>query len=93
MANQNDAYNNLVNVAASGTCEPAMPGGPPPPNCGCAGSGKTRVVPKSPDESLLVEKLAGSPSCGDRMPNTGDPLPDTQQQLVKDWISAGAKQD
>jgi hypothetical protein len=93
MANQTDAYNNLVNVAASGTCEPAMPGGPPPPNCGCAMSGKTRVVPSSPDQSLLVEKLAGNPSCGDRMPNTGEPLPDTQQNLVKDWISAGAKQD
>jgi len=93
MANMKDAYTNLVGAMASGNCEPAMPGGAPPPNCGCASSGKTRVVADNPDESLLVEKLAGNPSCGDRMPNTGEPLPDAQQKLVKDWIAAGAKFD
>jgi polyvinyl alcohol dehydrogenase (cytochrome) len=93
MSNQKDAYDNLVGVTASGNCEPAMPGGTPTPGCGCAGTGKTRVVPSNAGDSLLIQKLGGSPSCGDRMPNTGEPLPDAQQQLVKDWIAAGANND
>ena len=49
------------------------------------------VLPGKPEESLLVEKLSGNPSCGDRMPPVGDPLSDELQTLVKNWIAQGAQ--
>jgi polyvinyl alcohol dehydrogenase (cytochrome) len=79
----------LVNVAASGKC--AGPDGGVVSTCGCSSSGKVRVVPGKPEESLLVEKLSGNPSCGDRMPPTGEPLPEQLQNLVKSWIKQGAQ--
>jgi polyvinyl alcohol dehydrogenase (cytochrome) len=83
------AGNALVNVAASGMCAGADGG--LLSTCGCASSGKVRVVPGKPEESLLVEKLAGNPSCGDRMPPTGLPISDELQTLVKNWIKQGAQ--
>jgi polyvinyl alcohol dehydrogenase (cytochrome) len=91
MADQADAYKNLVGAPAAGVC--TGPDAGSHVMCACGKSGKTRVVAGSPEKSLLVEKLAGNPSCGDRMPSTGDVLPDDQQQLVKDWITAGANND
>lgn len=88
MGNQIVAFSNLVGTKASGMC--AGPDGGPLSTCGCAKSGKVRVVPGKPDQSLLVEKLGGNPSCGDRMPPTSDPLPDDLQNLVKNWILSGA---
>ena len=84
------AGTNLVNVKASGKCTGAGTDGGPPSTCGCASSGKVRVVPGKPEESLIVEKLSGNPACGDRMPPTGEPLSDELQNLVKNWIKAGA---
>ena len=49
--------------------------------------GRIRVVPGSPDESLLVEKLANdTPSCGDRMPIIGA-LSAAEIACVRDWIA------
>jgi polyvinyl alcohol dehydrogenase (cytochrome) len=78
----------LLNVKASGMC--AGPDGGLLSTCGCGNSGKLRVVPGKPEESLLVEKLAGNPSCGDRMPPTGEPISEELQTLVKNWIKQGA---
>ena len=88
--NQANAYTDLVNAPAAGVCTDPMNMSP---TCACGMSGKTRVVPGSPDQSLLVEKIGGNPSCGDPMPPTGNFLPDDQQKLIKDWISAGANND
>ncbi|HEX3596182.1 MAG TPA: PQQ-binding-like beta-propeller repeat protein [Polyangiaceae bacterium] len=91
MSSQFATLSALVRIPASGTC-PGADGGPSK-SCGCGDSGKIRVVPGKPEESLIVEKLAGNPSCGERMPPTGDPLPGDLQNLVKNWISAGAPID
>ena len=91
MASQSGAYNELVGVMASGMC--VGPDAGSHATCACGKSGKTRVVAGKPDQSLLVEKIGGNPTCGDRMPPTGDVLADDQQALVKSWISAGANND
>jgi polyvinyl alcohol dehydrogenase (cytochrome) len=90
MASQANAYTDLVGAMAAGLCTDPMNTSP---TCACGASGKTRVVAGQPDQSLLVDKIGGNPSCGDRMPPTGDVLPDDQQKLIKDWISAGANND
>ena len=59
-------------------------------SCACGESGEMRVVPGKPEESLLVKKLSGNPPCGDRMPPNAEPLPQELQDLVKNWIAAGA---
>lgn len=61
--------------------------------CGCGPSGKTRVVAGKPEESLLIEKLATTESCGERMPPTGEPVSQEQLDLVTQWIKDGAKND
>ncbi len=91
MASQSGAYNELVGVMASGMC--VGPDAGSHATCACGKSGKTRVVAGKPDQSLLVEKIGGNPTCGDRMPPTGDVLADDQQALVKSWVSAGANND
>ncbi len=72
------AYAQLVGVAAAG------------PSCGA--SGKTRVVAGDPDASLLYEKVATTPSCGNRMPEGGT-LSAASIDLIRRWILAGAKDD
>jgi hypothetical protein len=54
--------------------------------------GMTRVKAGDPMSSLLYLKLAGTPPCGMKMP-PGSTLPAETLTLVKDWISAGAKND
>jgi hypothetical protein len=90
MSSQTFAYWNLVDQPAVG------------PSCSQMG---TRVVPFDPDSSILYLKISQvTPSCGSRMPAdpvtllnsgastfSGNPLPDDQQQLVHDWIAAGAQ--
>jgi len=56
-------------------------------------SGKALVVPGKPEESLFYTKLTASPPCGARMPFGGGALPDTQIEMVRSWIAAGAKDD
>jgi len=80
-------YTQLVNAPATGKY------------CGASGDAGAdggavhiRVVPGDPDHSLLYQKLAGHPPCGDPMPSTG-PLSAAQIELVRSWIAAGANND
>jgi hypothetical protein len=70
------AYNNLVNVKSS---ESAL----------------MRVAPGSPDKSYLINKLLGTQSqaggSGSPMPFGASPLPQSQINLIQQWISQGAK--
>jgi hypothetical protein len=103
MDSRASAYKNLVGQKAAGPCitdAGSTPDGAMTPNpganttvCGCAPSGKTRVVPGNPDDSLLVQKLSDNTSCGDRMPPTGLPLSEEAIDLVTKWIAAGAEND
>lgn len=43
------------------------------------------VVPGEPDKSLLIEKVTSG-----EMPLAGDPLPESEIALLRDWITAGA---
>lgn len=54
--------------------------------------GMTRVKSGDPMASLLYLKLAGTPSCGMQMPPGGSVSAETLT-LVKNWITAGAKND
>ncbi|AKU94871.1 hypothetical protein AKJ09_01535 [Labilithrix luteola] len=56
-------------------------------------SGGTLVVAGQPDASLFFQKLSASPACGGRMPLGGDPLTPEQLDMIRSWISAGAKDD
>ena len=51
------------------------------------------VVAGQPDMSLLVQKFAANPPCGEQMPQGGAPLTDAQVEQVRSWIAAGAKDD
>lgn len=52
---------------------------------------KDYVVPSSPDQSYLVEKLMGGNICaGERMPLGEDPLPTAGVHTIVNWICAGA---
>lgn len=49
------------------------------------------IVPGNPDEGTLVASLIGKDI--ERMPKDGKSLPETQIELVKQWIREGAKDD
>jgi hypothetical protein len=89
------AHTALVGKVSEGLCLEggAGEGGPGFESCGCASTGKIRVVPFEPDQSLFLEKLSGSPDCGERMPPTGEPLDADKLDLVRRWILAGALND
>ncbi len=61
------------------------------PSTQTEGSNFKRVEPFNPDASFLVKKLT-DPTLG-LMPASGPPLSDEEIQKVRDWISAGAKND
>jgi hypothetical protein len=48
------------------------------------------VVPGNSAGSLLVKKLSATPPFGVRMPDGGNPVPDSLVQKIKDWIDQGA---
>jgi hypothetical protein len=55
--------------------------------------GLLRVNPGNPDASYLVQKIEGTAAVGVRMPANGPPyLSQTQLDLVRRWITAGAPQ-
>ncbi|HYJ40322.1 MAG TPA: hypothetical protein VEW08_05995 [Steroidobacteraceae bacterium] len=55
--------------------------------------GLMRVNPGNPDTSYLVQKIQGNAAVGARMPANGPPyLSQTQIDLVRGWIAAGAPQ-
>jgi hypothetical protein len=76
MATKESALATLVN----------QPADPPSP---CGKSGKLRVKPGDPEESLLYLKLVVDTPCGDPMP-VGGQLPDASRERVRQWIEAGA---
>lgn len=78
MSSQATAYTNLVGVAAGGS--------------GCKGDG-TRVVAGDAATSLLYMKVAGTQTCGSRMPLDGTPLSQAQITEIQDWIAGGALND
>jgi len=52
-----------------------------------------RVKPGDPDASYIVQKIQGNAAVGARMPANGPPyLSQTQIDLVRGWIAAGAPQ-
>ena len=51
------------------------------------------VEPGDADNSYLMQKLEGTAQSGVRMPYGGPYLSSTLQQLVRDWIDAGAQTD
>ncbi|HEX2676074.1 MAG TPA: hypothetical protein VHM19_05525 [Polyangiales bacterium] len=55
----------------------------------CRASGKQRVVPGKPEESLIYLKLQPSPPCGDRMPLSGK-LEAGDIEAIEAWIADDA---
>lgn len=57
-------------------------------------SSLNRVTPGAPDTSYLLNKLSGTQSqvggSGAQMPYNGSPLPQTQIDLIRQWITQGA---
>ncbi|MCA9693342.1 MAG: hypothetical protein KC636_27350, partial [Myxococcales bacterium] len=51
-------------------------------------TGKAMVVPGKPAESYLIAKLTGNGIDGDPMPMGGDPLPEGQMTVIRQWISS-----
>ena len=70
-------------------------GGPTGPALGaaegqmCSGVGRRRVIALDPDNSLIIQKLSGTPPCGNPMP-PGDMLTSAQVAEIRAWIVAGA---
>jgi hypothetical protein len=85
LADKMEAYTGLVGTKAMGNAGP-MPGG------GCAGMDFERVKAGDPAASLLVQKLEKTQTCGKEMP-IGGMLKPEQIKMVRDWITAGAKND
>lgn len=78
------AYDNLVGKAAMG-----MSAGRP----SCVDSGLMRVVPGDPDNSLLMQKVRGTHSCGDLMPPNPPMLAQAELDQIQMWIMLGAPND
>jgi hypothetical protein len=55
--------------------------------------GKKLVEPYHPEDSLLLDKVSGSPTCASQMPLGGMALSASQVELIRSWIAAGAKND
>jgi hypothetical protein len=57
-------------------------------------AGEIRIVPGSPDDSLLIKKVeatAASTEIGAPMPRHYDPLTATEVETVRQWIAEGAQ--
>lgn len=51
-----------------------------------------RVVPGNPGGSFLIQKLEGTQTLGDRMPQFGPYLPQSTIDVIRQWIQDGAPQ-
>jgi hypothetical protein len=51
-----------------------------------------RVIPGNPDASFIVQKLEGTQTLGDRMPDFGPYLPQSTIDVIRQWIANGAPQ-
>ena len=49
-----------------------------------------RVNPGDPNNSYLIQKLEGTAAVGQRMPLGGPFLPQSDIDVIRQWISAGA---
>jgi hypothetical protein len=56
---------------------------------GAAGTACAGVLadPSDPEGSLLYTKVGDAPTCGTRMPLTGEPLTEDELSCMRDWIS------
>jgi hypothetical protein len=56
---------------------------------GAAGNGCVGMLadPANPEASLLYTKVLDAPTCGTRMPLTGEPLTEDELTCMRDWIS------
>jgi hypothetical protein len=52
--------------------------------------GRKRVQPGDASSSVLFLRVSGF-SCGDRMPQGGNPISPTDVNLIRDWINQGAQ--
>ena len=88
---------------ASGKCTLCHYEGSPPPRLNildpfgeeglvevAASLGGVRVVPGSPDESVLIEKITGNPDSGEQMPFNPEPMTADEIATLSAWIEAGA---
>jgi hypothetical protein len=48
------------------------------------------VVPGNSAASLLIQKMSATPPFGVRMPDGGNPVPDSLVQKIRNWIDQGA---
>lgn len=80
MTSKAAAFTNLVNKPAAGVS--------------CGGRG-TRVVPGQPDQSIMYLKVSlDDPApCGSKMPLGLPPISQAQDDMIKAWITAGARND
>ena len=51
-----------------------------------------RVIPGNPDASFIIQKLEGTQTLGDRMPDFGPYLPQSTIDVIRQWIANGAPQ-
>ncbi|MFZ2648663.1 MAG: hypothetical protein WA210_01030, partial [Burkholderiaceae bacterium] len=51
---------------------------------------RIRVIPGNPGASFLIQKLEGTQTLGDRMPQFGPFLPQATVDVIRQWILAGA---
>jgi hypothetical protein len=49
-----------------------------------------RVIPGNPDGSFIIQKLEGTQTLGDRMPQFGPYLPQSTIDVIRQWIQDGA---
>ena len=49
-----------------------------------------RVLPENPDGSFIIQKLEGTQTLGDRMPQFGPYLPQSTIDVIRQWIQDGA---
>ena len=51
-----------------------------------------RVIPGNPDASFIIQKLEGTQTLGDRMPQGGPYLDQSTINVIRQWIQDGAPQ-
>jgi hypothetical protein len=51
---------------------------------------RMRVLPSNPSQSVLYLRLSGF-TCGERMPQGGNAITSQHLDLIRDWITQGAK--
>lgn len=53
---------------------------------------RIRVIPGDPDDSFIIQKLEGTQTLGDRMPDGGPYLQQSTIDVIRLWIANGALQ-